>query len=363
MGEIFARFTGPTAHFFHWWFGELSMLVPPGLRRVAGGDRGAVVIDLSGSEIVVTEQGRRKAREIGRIPAAGEADAARDIAASRLLGRARRRNSEVTLRLAGREALRKNLSLPAAAGDNLRQVLTFEMDRQTPFAADQVYFDHRIRGRRPDGQIDVELVTVPRDIVDSAVRRVAAWGVAPDRVDVPAQGDDPWTPDLLAASRPEAGSSVRWPNLALASIALILAAAVLYVPLERRQNEHARLQAELARAKSGAELALGLRKEIDRMVVDAGFLIRHKHESVKSVLLLEELTRLIPDDTWLQRFQLNGREVRISGHSASASRLVTLIEESQAFEKVVFRSPVTQDQRSGKERFNLSLRIVGPKTP
>ena len=35
--------------------------------------------------------------------------------------------------------LTRNLSLPAAAEDNLRQVLGFEMDRQTPFKADQVH--------------------------------------------------------------------------------------------------------------------------------------------------------------------------------------------------------------------------------
>ena len=35
--------------------------------------------------------------------------------------------------------LQRNLTLPVAAEDNLRQVLAFEMDRQTPFKADQIY--------------------------------------------------------------------------------------------------------------------------------------------------------------------------------------------------------------------------------
>ena len=37
--------------------------------------------------------------------------------------------------------------MPAATEENLPQVLSFEMDRLTPFRSDEVYFDHRVVGR------------------------------------------------------------------------------------------------------------------------------------------------------------------------------------------------------------------------
>src|SRR5690606_27549324 len=53
-------------------------------------------------------------------------------------------------------------TLPASASDRLRDVVGFEIDRQTPFTADAVAYDARVRGRREsDGQLDVELVVVP----------------------------------------------------------------------------------------------------------------------------------------------------------------------------------------------------------
>ena len=58
--------------------------------------------------------------------------------------------------------LRRLLVLPAAARDRLRDVLAFEVERQTPFSLADVLFDGRIVQVRADGQLQVELVVVPR---------------------------------------------------------------------------------------------------------------------------------------------------------------------------------------------------------
>ena len=72
--------------------------------------------------------------------------------------------------------MHKTLDLPLAAAENLREVLTFEMDRQTPFTADQVYFDYQIVQRdNTNGRISVEMTAVHRADVDTAIQRAAAW--------------------------------------------------------------------------------------------------------------------------------------------------------------------------------------------
>ncbi len=175
MGSVIADLRVGIAAFFAWWFGELAGLMPGWMRRLLQGrGNGALIIDISDG-IVISRASGHSGAEIGRvasIPSDPDAEA-REISA--LLARANRRGGHVILRLPAGNALRKTLDLPIAAAENLRQVLTFEMDRQTPFTASQVYFDYQIiRRDNAGGRLSVELTAVPRAEVDAALKRAAA---------------------------------------------------------------------------------------------------------------------------------------------------------------------------------------------
>ena len=79
--------------------------------------------------------------------------------------------------------------MPAAAAERLRDVVGFEIERQTPFAADAVAFDARVLARREgDGAIDAELVAVPRAALDP---QLAALGpLAPLLAGIDVAGND-----------------------------------------------------------------------------------------------------------------------------------------------------------------------------
>ena len=49
--------------------------------------------------------------------------------------------------LPARDVLRKRIVLPAAAEENYRQVLAYDLDRHTPFKAEELYFDAAIVDR------------------------------------------------------------------------------------------------------------------------------------------------------------------------------------------------------------------------
>ena len=86
---------------------------------------------------------------------------------------------------------------------------------------------------------------------------------------------------------------------------------------------------------------------------------------ISKLKLLEELTRLIPEDSFLTEFYYKAGEKKISltGFAASASKLVPLLEESPLFESVKFTSPITSDKRTGKERFRLEMNISSGASP
>ena len=70
--------------------------------------------------------------------------------------------------------MRRRLLLPAAAADRLRDVLTFELYRQTPFTANDACFDARVLGVREDAQLDVELAAVQKAAFVDGLSRLGA---------------------------------------------------------------------------------------------------------------------------------------------------------------------------------------------
>ncbi len=354
--------------FLGWWGGELAALVPDGLRRRFHANAGQIVFDISGAEIAIDHVSQRSHREIGRFASRPDDPAVEAAAMAPVIGKLRTERYDVVLRMPAAHALRKTLDLPRAALENLRQVLTFEMDRQTPFSADQVYFDFLVGPESSSSSsetMDVELVACQRGDVDAAVRRATAWGIRPDIVDI-ADGGAPAPARINLLPReagPPAGAGATRLIAALAVVAVVLAAAAVYLPLDRQRRAADLMQAEAAKARVGAMAVAKLRETIAELADGARFLSERKRTSPGVVETLDALTRLLPDDTWIQQLRINGDEVRLTGFSAAASSLIGLIEQSTRFAEARFRSSVTQDARTKAERFTISAKIVAEKPP
>jgi hypothetical protein len=73
--------------------------------------------------------------------------------------------------------------------------------------------------------------------------------------------------------------------------------------------------------------------------------------------MIEELTKLLPDDTFVMQFDFDGKTVQIIGETASSTGLVETIERSSLFKDVAFKSPLTKIQGSAFDRFHLGANI------
>ena len=69
--------------------------------------------------------------------------------------------------------------------------------------------------------------------------------------------------------------------------------------------------------------------------------------------LLEQLTKLLPDGTWLQELHISEDTVEIYGFSGRAADLVPPLENSPYFTQVEFTAPITRDNKN-KEIFQNS---------
>jgi Tfp pilus assembly protein PilN len=68
--------------------------------------------------------------------------------------------------------------------------------------------------------------------------------------------------------------------------------------------------------------------------------------------LLAELTRTIPDDTWIKQLSFKKGNFEIEVVGLSGAKVLTLLENSPKFQHVSFTSSVVKD-RSGKEKFKI----------
>jgi len=122
--------------FFDWWCAQLADLLPQELRRSALGTGDALVITPIGplqqgaEAVAVYQRHNGKESPLGHfaLGAIGMADL------PRMAGRT------TVLRLGETDVLGKTVSLPLAAERELDQALAFEMDRETPFTAEELYW-------------------------------------------------------------------------------------------------------------------------------------------------------------------------------------------------------------------------------
>jgi general secretion pathway protein L len=258
--------------------------------------------------------------------------------------------------LPSQQVLRKVLSLPAATEAGLHNVLRFEMDRHTPFTGEQVYFGYRILERdRRHQRLHVELLVVPRDYLDELLKSLDGLGVHPSVVSV-AEGEARWTnqsinllPGRLLRTR-----NAGWRGSRRLQVTAVLGLLLLAgLPLLRQQQRLEQLTASLDAPKANAARAATIREQLQAQEASRAYLLEQQAQAGEALWILNELTGLLPDSTWLSRFELSNARLRLDGESAEASGLIALLEQAKTLQNVSYASPITSNPRTQKDRFSL----------
>lgn len=352
------------ADFLKWWQSELTSLVPTRWRERfdSGGvaylgvenDTWRALKSVSGS---LAEAGRAS---FGTLDGPGRRAAFRRLVEPVAGGAA-----NVWLVLPPEAVLRREATMPLAAEEALRDAVGFELDRLTPLAAEHAYFDYRVTARDATSQrLSLELVVCSRAPVASRLAELREMGATVLGVGVSGDLGQASAPfNLLAPEdrdRPAVSRSVllaRW----LAVLAAVLALAALALPLMQKREAVIALQPRLERAKAGADVADRLSKEIEKLASEHNFLLAKKQGQYPAVKLLEDLSRLLPDATWVQQLDVKAgakvRELQIAGETGSSSQLIEVLEKSGILANASFKSPLTKGVTPGTERFLVSADV------
>ena len=347
----------PLPGLLRWWGGEVAALLP--VRTRAWVQRGPDVLRLTMDPDALLVKRARSGDVLVTIPAELPAEIQRATFKSACAG-IDPDDRRLVLVVAGTSVLQRRLLMPLAAAADPRKVVGYELDRQTPFKPDQLYYDVRVSTvAAPPGQVGLDLYAAPRAELDPMLERLAAIGVHPDCVDVQAGDGALAGVDLLPPGRrPRRPDKRRRLNWILAAGCVLLVVVVLAQWLGNRRAALAKMQDEVDAMRAQATQSEQLRTQLTAAVAASQFLVKRKAENPPPLAVLDELTRRMPATAWLDAMTLDDSGgLDIKGEADKAAALVDKLGGSKVFGEPKLQGVIQPDPATGKERFELTARV------
>jgi general secretion pathway protein L len=354
--------SGPIGEFFIWWSDELKQLLPESWQARLRLATRRLILQFDAESMLLCLEENHEVRSLESFPLEQDGELAKKQVKA-LLDKDELNELPRFLALDSQRILVKELKLPIAAEGNLQQVLSFEMDRQTPFRASEVYFDWRNLppGSEP-GEIRLELVVAPRKFVDPLLDNLTGRGLAPAGIDVMQAGRTLGVNLLPAQLRQQSMNSRSRLNYGLAAATALLLVAVMMQSLGARADRIEKLDQAIAEVQDEARRVQKLKEQLDDTSEAASFLTRRRAESPLAVEIVAEVTTTLPDGTYLDRLVLGKDTVIMQGKSNNAQQLIELVNRSAMFAEAGFQGSTRLDNSSGLEIFEIATMVSVEKS-
>jgi general secretion pathway protein L len=313
-------------------------------------------------QFVEEEHGRFSVRQIGRgQPAAGQeahvkfTDGRLDEGAQHVAQMLQRCRAELVLR-AERFVFRP-LELPARASEFLDGIVRSQIDRLTPWQPGEAAFGWTAPVDVGNGKISVTVAATARNLVTPYTQALTAAGASSVSIST-RNPDDASSTTPIQVLENRGNETPYFPRVrrivstvlgitAAAALVLFLCDLVVAHYSNAQQEELTRQITQRRGAIRAASQSAG--------APATGYpaLERRKQEMPSSVIVLEALSKLLPDNTYLVELQLEGDKLRLTGVTREAPSLIRLIEESPHFSRASFFAPTTGLPNDGGERFHI----------
>ncbi|MEI6738336.1 MAG: PilN domain-containing protein, partial [Pseudomonadota bacterium] len=228
-------------------------------------------------------------------------------------------------------------------------------------------------------KVDVELSIVLRSVADAALDGARAGG---GRIYSLGVAGDAHRVELLPLSARSARrlSPLQKTNIALLSALGILIVIALATPIVIKRSEIKALAPLVDNARNEAEATRKVESEYQHLHQEYQVAVGKKYAAFQAVDIVEDLTKLLPDTTWLQNFEmkvvpgstgstkgtttkLTIREIQIIGEAASASKMIELLEQSRLLQNSTQRAQTTRGAQPNTERFQIATEVKPRMAP
>ena len=349
------------SRFVAWWARELADMLPAGARTASEAQTAQTVIGIgpAGWTLIDTNGPKSAPRPEGLVPA----QAMLAYLASRL--RAKSSPGGIALRLPSEACYVRRLELPAAARADFGRLLAMDLERTTPFKTRDVVTAFDLEDAPASkGMVKVRQFIVKRRLIDGPKAEIEALGLKVARVEcADATGYGVIPANFLAHSLQTEGMAKPSNGLAragtglLAACVLGLAASGVWMYVDRHEQALASLQESSAKLKGQLQRQKDALLKTQSAFAEIASYQKLRSETVSKVVILEELTRILPETAWITDLKIDGGTIDISGLAVSAAALVPILERSKVFVDATSTASLTLDPREEKERFSIRARI------
>ena len=338
---------------WRWWRNELNGLVPRGdVRRAASR---AVTVELHAGAVHAGVY--RRPRLARALPAPPNAASVADVTAKLRSG------DRVALTVDESHCLIRRRSIPQAVLPDADRILALDLAHSTPFAPASVLSGWYKAGKpEKGGPQPIAQVILRRDIVDPVLEAIKLRRAIPVAIAV-RQGAGPARPFVCAIDGTPFGAhrQRRWRRrLAMsAAAALLMALAAGYAALGRQKETLRQLDAEIESLQAPLKAVRAGFEAKTNAAAQAAELQRLRRRQLPGLAIWEELSRLLPDEAWVQTLVGDADAIQIEGLAQSAEQLIPLLEASPLFRDAKFTSPVFKADASNAVRFSVRFGIEG----
>jgi len=274
------------------------------------------------------------------------------------------KGSRVDLVLQPSRFMFRQLELPRRASEFLDGIIRSQIDRLTPWSAADAVFGWSKPNAIANDRIVVTVAATARSQLMPFVQAVTGLGAesvavstvpeAPEHGGVAIKMLEQQTRSALDIGRVRGVLAAILLVAVLAAGLSVGAAVVIADDLSARQDELSHRIGD-RRAALRAGLDATANSALSRLE-------RRKHEDPAVVIVLDELSKVLPDHTFVTEVRFEGKTMQVIGITRDAPSLISLIEQSPHFARATFFAPTTRSQGDVGERFHIEVRIE-PNTP
>jgi general secretion pathway protein L len=274
------------------------------------------------------------------------------------------RGAQVELVLQPHRFMFRMLELPRRASDFLEGIIRAQIDRLTPWSAAEAACGWYPSTETANDRMAVTIAATARTLIAPFISAIAGLGA--DTIVVSAALQQP-RPDIAAIKICEQKTGQAAGQRRIRRILIrLLAAAGVFSAVSVAANTFIGNVIELQRddlTRRIEERRAAMRPGRDGTSEAALELQRHKHETPSSVIVVEALSRVLPDDTYLTELRILGDKLQIVGVTKDAPALIRLIEQTSHFSRATFFAPTTRSPSESGERFSIEAHIEPVYTP
>ncbi|WP_456709254.1 MULTISPECIES: PilN domain-containing protein [Bradyrhizobium] len=259
--------------------------------------------------------------------------------------------------LAPNQVLVRQLDFPKQAEPFLNGMIRSRIDRLTPWSAEQALFGFSEPQSVPNERISLILAAVSRATVEPLIQFADHVGAATVAIRTHRELS-PHPITLFSAGLRSAICGRR--DLAKllkcfllgAGIATALVLIITMVLGTKADGALQELRSTIARQPAAVK-----GDPSDVASTAETLLARRKQATPATVLVLDHLSSILPDGTYVTKLRVEGERLQLIGLTQDAPTLIQLIEQSPQFSRAAFFAPTTRSSNEPGERFHIEVRV------